>query len=282
MNHCNETKGNPFISVALVLGAFAGILAFMWLLPLTPLGQWQRTLHWNYASHVAFLILPFVVMALAGRTPGEYGLRSNNVSRELTVGGVAFVVLVAAPLVGEGVFGQLRLKQATVGFVASTAFFQIVLSGFGEEFLFRGFFQGELNRALGRPLSWGNLRFGWGVIVTAALFGIGHLLNPFNPLTGQVQFDIAALFMTGIAGLVFGFVREYFGGILAASLIHAGWDLISSLFDLGAAGNIATGVAIFGLCVYLTNLINSSGDPAESGSKDSDDENTTGTTFRPD
>lgn len=267
MPDCDERHGEALSSAALVFGAFTCILALMWALPLTPLGQWQRAFHWNYISHTSFFVVPLLVMVLARRTAATYGLHSGDLRRELLVGGVGFCLLVVAPLMGEGVFGHLRLKETSAGFVCSTIFFQIVMSGFGEEFLFRGFFQGELNRAWGRPFRWGGLRFGWGLIVTAALFGVGHLLNPFNPFTGQIQFDVVALFMTGVAGLIFGLVREFFGGVLAASMIHAGWDLISSLFALGAAGNIATGVAIFGLCWYLSYLFSSSDNGVKSGRK---------------
>jgi len=256
-------------ALALVAGTFTGILLMLWVLPLTPVGAWQRGLHWNYGSHTTYFAIPLIIMALARRKPAEYGLTLSNWRRELLAGGICFAVLVIAPLASEGLFGHVELKHRTIGFVCSTIVFQVIFSGFGEELLFRGFFQGELNRAFGRPFRWGTVRFGWGLILTAALFGFGHLLNPFNPFTGQFGLDITALFMTGVAGMVLGFVREMFGSIIAASLVHGGWDLVASLCPLGAAGNIAMGVGIFGVCWYLASVSSRplSRDPENSGHK---------------
>lgn len=52
--------------------------------------------------------------------------------------------------------------------LASTVVWQFVFSGFGEEFVFRGYVQSRLNQAFGRPLRLFGIQFGVGLIV--ALF----------------------------------------------------------------------------------------------------------------
>ncbi len=249
--HVERVDGCKTSALALVVAVYVGILLVFWVLPLTPVQRLNEALYWNYAGQSLFFVIPLFVLALARRAPADYGLTLCALPRELRVGGICFVVLILAPLLGEGLFGHLTLKHPATGFVASTIVFQLVFSGFGEELLFRGFFQGELNRAFGRPFRWGPIHFGWGLILTAALFAIGHFLNPFNPLEGSYQLDIVAFFMTGVAGLVFGFVREYFGSIIAVAMVHGGWDLVASLCPLSAAGNIAMGLGIFVACWYL-------------------------------
>jgi membrane protease YdiL (CAAX protease family) len=137
----------------------------------------------------------------------------------------------------------------------STLVFQIIFSGFGEEFLYRGFIQGELNRVFQKRFVFGKLNFGWGLIITAVLFGIGHLLNPFNPFQGHFNIDISSFVFTTILGAFLGLIREYFGGLIVVSLIHGGGNVFPTLFDTSLYGNIGYWLSYGLLCAYLGSLI---------------------------
>ena len=90
--------------------------------------------------------------------------------------------------------------------------FGLFTTGFGEEILCRGYFQSRLNRAFGRPFSFYGVRWGFGVIITAILFGSMHFFHG----TGTLWWGLWTIF----AGLVFGFLREKTGGIVAPAIAH--------------------------------------------------------------
>ncbi len=48
------------------------------------------------------------------------------------------------------------------------------MPGLAEEFVFRGVFQSLLNEAFGQPWRLARASLGWGGIITAVLFVVGH------------------------------------------------------------------------------------------------------------
>jgi membrane protease YdiL (CAAX protease family) len=111
------------------------------------------------------------------------------------------------------------------GIIASTIGFQFYFAGFGEEILFRGYFQSRLNQDFGRPWTVKGVSFGPGLLITAALFGVLHLLTHFNPLMGGFELDLLAGTTSFFAGLLFGLLREKTGTVLSASVGHGLLDL---------------------------------------------------------
>ncbi len=233
---------------------FASTLCLLWLLPLSPIAALQRGLYWDYASHLLFIAIAMFSMVALRRAPVEYGLSTRAWRRELKVGGVCFAVLAFAPPAVHALAGPVSLAHNSVGFVLSTVIFQLVFAGFGEELFFRGFMQGELDRAMGKPYRLLNVEFGWGLVATALLFAVGHLLNPFSPFEGRYALDFGAFFLTGVAGLIFGFVRAHFGSILAAAMLHGAWDLPITMFELDTPGQWAMSASIFAVCWYLARV----------------------------
>jgi membrane protease YdiL (CAAX protease family) len=111
------------------------------------------------------------------------------------------------------------------GIIASTIVFQFYFAGFGEEILFRGYFQSRLNQDFGRPWRIKGVSFGPGLLITSVLFGVLHMLNPFNPLMGKFEIDLLWGVTSFFGGLLFGFLREKTGTVLSASLGHGLLDL---------------------------------------------------------
>lgn len=85
-------------------------------------------------------------------------------------------------------------------------------TGFGEEILFRGYVQSRLNRAFDRPFHTWGVRWGFGVIITAILFGSVHFFHG----TGTLWWGLWTIF----GGLVLGFLREKTGSIVAPGIVH--------------------------------------------------------------
>lgn len=114
---------------------------------------------------------------------------------------------------------------AGLGLIASTAVFQFLFVGFGEEILFRGYMQTRLNEDFGRPWRFKNVNFGPGLLISSVLFGVLHLFNPFNPFIGSYDLAVLWAITSSFSGLLFGFVREKTGSVLSASLAHGLVDL---------------------------------------------------------
>ena len=94
--------------------------------------------------------------------------------------------------------------------------------GLGEELLYRGYIQSRLNQVFGRPWHFYGVDWGWGVVLTAFLFGLTHT-GIFALLFGQTQF--AALtwpwgLWTFVGSFVLSYVREKTGSIAAPVLLH--------------------------------------------------------------
>jgi len=65
-----------------------------------------------------------------------------------------------------------------------------------------------------------NVEFGWGLPITAALFGVFHLLNLPQLYAGQVDLQWGAGVAAAAWGLFFGFLREWSGSVVAPALVH--------------------------------------------------------------
>ncbi|MBT8220111.1 MAG: CPBP family intramembrane metalloprotease [Bacteroidia bacterium] len=102
--------------------------------------------------------------------------------------------------------------------IISKILYYIFIVGLGEELLFRGYIQSSFNRYFGKPFHIKGVQFGWGLILSALLFGLIHALIVMPPLWPWALF-------TFVFGLTLGFVREKDGSILAAVFLHAMMDM---------------------------------------------------------
>lgn len=92
--------------------------------------------------------------------------------------------------------------------------------GFGEETLYRGYVQSRLNEVFGKPWRFFGVSFGWGAVIASLIFGLSHagILGMLLGLSTKVT--LAWSLWTFFGGLVFAFVREKTGSILAPALLH--------------------------------------------------------------
>lgn len=96
----------------------------------------------------------------------------------------------------------------------------VVFVGFGEEIMYRGYMESRLNEVYGRPFKFFGVSFGWGALITNLLFGLMHV-GIIRWILG-VNYDVTWAWglWTIFGGMVFSFVREKTGSILAPALLH--------------------------------------------------------------
>jgi len=98
---------------------------------------------------------------------------------------------------------------------------QVLLIAIPEEFFYRGYLQGTLERALRGRVAGPRMRVAVAILITSALFGLGHFLVDFEPQRLAVFFP----------SLLFGAMRVWTGSIGAAVLFHAASNIVVDLLS---------------------------------------------------
>lgn len=130
--------------------------------------------------------------------------------------------LQAMLIVGLGVMPSAMLLSTIEGpSVILRWVHSLVFVAFGEEVLFRGYIQSHLNKIFGAPYQFGGVNWGWGIVLTSLLFGLWHVVNPWNPFLGKWDLAWPWGLWTFFMGLILGYVREKSGGVWAPTILHA-------------------------------------------------------------
>src|SRR5690606_24413897 len=100
---------------------------------------------------------------------------------------------------------------------------QLLVIALPAEMVFRGYLQSRLDKRW--PPRWrlGGAQIGWGLMISSAVFAVGHVLT--TPQLGRL-----AVFFPS---LVFGWLRARTGGIGAAVLFHAACNLFAAYLGRG-------------------------------------------------
>lgn len=128
-------------------------------------------------------------------------------------------LIVTGLLLAFPILVALAMNRLTL-FIVSTVVWQFVFSGFGEEFVWRGYIQSRLNQAFGRPYQLWGIQFGPGLIITSLLFGLSHAFNTYDPSAGKYELAWGWALFTTFGGLFFGILREKTNGLLAPGIAH--------------------------------------------------------------
>jgi membrane protease YdiL (CAAX protease family) len=197
---------------------------------------------------VIFLYIPFFYARRRGEDLVSYGFRATPVGRGLAFGfgaplvlfplfAAAFVLFYDAVCRPEQVawLRQLALPGMCRGWdgwsgmhaprfdldLLELAFVQVVVIALPEELFFRGFLHQLLERAMPprRRLLGGGI--GWALVLSSALFAVGHLAAGFDPRRLSVFFP----------GLLFGWMRSATGSILAGTIAHAASNLFIRVLE---------------------------------------------------
>jgi len=207
-----------------VLAVWSAIFLIVHTSHLNPLVRWSfRFSNWNYFSHVVYVALPVAVVLLSRRRLRDYGLTLLNWRSGLAWGG-GIAAVMAVPCLAAHLAGWVAFDSSHD--VLDTLLFQLIMAGFGEEILYRGYYQSRLNQGFGQPWNVLGLRFGWGLILASLVFGVDHMLNPFDPFRGH--FGLDPWWGLGVlpGALMFALLRERTGSILAPAIVHGVEDVL--------------------------------------------------------
>mgnify|MGYP001545240076 FL=1 len=132
---------------------------------------------------------------------------------------VAAIIIYPCFWIGFRIWWKVEtFHPAPLGPVVSDALGQLLVIALPEEAFYRGYLQTSLERELTPKLSILGARIGWGLVLTSAIFAVGHLFTELNPARLAVFFP----------SLVFGFLRVRSKGIGASLTFHAMCNLFSA------------------------------------------------------
>jgi uncharacterized protein len=206
--------------------------------------------------HAPIAIIFLYAPALAARRAGrdfdyrEAGLRADPVALNLAVLGVFVALTMPAFVVGFFVFygrvctipanalthlfgglcrhwlgvagGHLRLPPRFL----LLAFSQLVVVAIPEELFFRGYLMERLEQVWTPTKTLFGAKVGWALLVSSALFALGHLLVIPNPQRLAVFFP----------ALVFGWMRARTGSIAVGATFHALCNVVSDVLHTSYFG----------------------------------------------
>jgi membrane protease YdiL (CAAX protease family) len=95
---------------------------------------------------------------------------------------------------------------------------QLLVIALPEEMFYRGYLQPRLERVLPPRFNVLGARVGLAVVITSAIFAVGHLATALHPSRLAVFFP----------SLLFGWLAKRSGGVGAAVVFHAACNLFAS------------------------------------------------------
>ncbi len=178
---------------------------------------------WGIAGLV-FLFLPLEFLHKKGEDPANYGISWNHLGR-----GVVLALVLAAITFPPYMpaykwwFGRTRpfdLHLPSTFWQEVVGYFLLV--ALPEEAFYRGYLQTRLDGVFKKKVRVLGADVGWSLVVTSALFALGHLVEPRLDKLG-----------TFFPGLVFGWMRARTGSIGGAVVFHALCDIWAQVLRYG-------------------------------------------------
>ncbi len=207
-----RTNRDGWVALVLVAILYALNLFILSLPRIGPLPQ----LDWNWQGKTLDLIWMLGIIALLSTDqrreigwtwqtkPGTLPVAFINIGILVIAG---FLLANAAPGRTDGVLTLERLL------------FDASYPNLVEEIAFRGFMLAVLDRVFVRRWSFGGTQIGWGVMLTAWLFGLAHGITLDE--SGALHFDLTWLVFAFVMGFVLGWIRTLTGSLWPAYLAHA-------------------------------------------------------------
>jgi uncharacterized protein len=102
---------------------------------------------------------------------------------------------------------------------AETLAFQLLMPSLAEEPVYRAILPALLSTALGSPWKIAGAQLGWWWLVCSMLFGMGHAIAWSSQ--GAIEFHATPFVLTGIVGLLFGWLAARCGSVWPCVICHS-------------------------------------------------------------
>ncbi len=173
-----------------------------------------------------FLYVPIVWVEHKGMDPRALGMTLEGVGTavrwNLLLAAVVLVPFVVANHFYQGwLFGRSPRWVLPHHFLTQVVAYHLFVVALPEEFFYRGYMQSRLNHIFPKPWRIGGAAFGWSLPLTAALFAAGHSLV-------VVRWWHFSIFFPAV---LFGWLRERTGNVLAPALFHALCNVLMVTLD---------------------------------------------------
>lgn len=230
----------PVREVLLVwAGSIALIAILLWgVAPLHPLLFANR----GGLAALVFLIVPGEVLKRRGEYLIDYGVRFDRWRRDLLLALVVCAVIfplfflvywgfvIALPKLPFAAWLAPYTGGAALNWRLPDRFLELILAhlfaaALPEEVFYRGYMQGRLEQAWPATARLAGVPFGKAALVTAALFALGHLVEPAPWRLG-----------TFFPGLLFGWLRARSGTILPGVIVHASSNVFMKILEASFFG----------------------------------------------
>lgn len=175
--------------------------------------------------------LPFLFLRIRKNSLACMGLTARNWKKNFWVGFLIFLAM-AVPSgffvgkTGSEIFsGEYTVAQFGVGFFVSFIYY-LFMSGFSEEFFYRGFIQRRISHLLKSSAG--------GVLATSLIFGLLHIPNIMRwyPGTTIGEAFSRALFLQTLLGVLFGTLWERTRSLIPGVLVHSGVNGLNNVSDI--------------------------------------------------
>ncbi len=173
-----------------------------------------------------WLYLPAMMVWLRKESLKDFALAQLNLAKSLLwfliAAAAIFPAFYAAGYLGALKIMRLQFQLTIPQNLAILSLGQLLLIALPEEWFFRGYLQGRFNQALGKKWKLFSAQVGPGLILTSALFALAHFTIAQSPDRLLVFFP----------ALIFGWLREKTGSLLAPILFHFAANLTFIIFQM--------------------------------------------------
>ena len=176
---------------------------------------------------VLFIYIPLLVILARRRNPEDYGITLRKPLDGIMWG--MLVSLVVLPLFALGYHYYYKILY-NVSYVpgipdqlGTLVVQNLFFTALHEEIFYRGYMQSRLNEVFRKPITLFGTQWGFALIYTNILFALGHYVITPYPVRLATFFP----------GLLFGWLRERTGGVLAPMLFHCMCNVVVNSFFPG-------------------------------------------------
>ena len=170
---------------------------------------------------VLAVLLGLVVLLVGYLLLMNLGKGTGDISK---LGAALMVIIVFIPFVTAFIYDALSLKLF-VSFI-----WHVLVGGFAEEFMFRGYIQSTVNREYGKHWTVRGVKFGPGILVSSTLYGLSRAMRAMKPWSGVYTINVGWGLYAFALGLFYGVIREATGDLIGSGTANALIDGVGAIF----------------------------------------------------